>query len=272
MSGGTPYRLSSGKRGRTMVILCVIGSFLVHGVAYGVLRAIKKPTKEKEETEEPIEKRKPKPTPAKPKAPMVELLKPMAPPPPMLAPPKAPRRIPPRIIRRPMAPPPPMLAAPMRPAPLNLTMGAGVSDTLVSNDGVGTVHVGDTALGDANIAPMRAVPRPMRVAPTPPPPPPPVRRRAAVYVKDLPQRLTVPQVPYPSAARRAQVEGTVKLLVTVGKDGRVIRVKVLKRLGYGLDEAAVRALKRARFKPAMGSDGKPMVYTIRYRYTFRLER
>ena len=69
-----------------------------------------------------------------------------------------------------------------------------------------------------------------------------------------------------------QIEGTVKLAVTVGRDGRVIRVRVLKGLGYGLDAAAVRALRRAKFQPAVGSDGRPMTYTIRYRYTFRLER
>lgn len=77
---------------------------------------------------------------------------------------------------------------------------------------------------------------------------------------------------YPAAARRLQIEGTVRLVVTVGRDGRVIRVRVLKGLGYGLDQAAVRALRLARFQPAVGSNGRPMRYTIRYRYTFRLER
>ena len=98
------------------------------------------------------------------------------------------------------------------------------------------------------------------------------RAPVVVYVKELPQVVTVPQVPYPAQARRQQIEGTVRLLVTVGTQGQVLKVKILKGIGYGLDEAAVRALKRARFKPAMGSNGRPMVYTIRYRYTFRLER
>ncbi len=58
----------------------------------------------------------------------------------------------------------------------------------------------------------------------------------------------------------------------MGRDGRVKKIKVLESVGFGLDEVAVRALRQARFAPAKGSDGRPMPYTIRYRYTFRLER
>jgi protein TonB len=91
-------------------------------------------------------------------------------------------------------------------------------------------------------------------------------------VKVLPEAVTVPQVAYPPAARRQQVEGTVTLEVTVGRDGKVLQVKVVRGIGYGLDEAAIRALKSATFKPAVGSDGRAMIYTLRYRYTFRIER
>jgi protein TonB len=84
--------------------------------------------------------------------------------------------------------------------------------------------------------------------------------------------VSVPTLPYPEAARSKGIEGTVLLEVTVGKDGKVRKVKVIKGIGHGLDEVAVRALKKASFKPAVGSNSKPMRYTIRYRYTFRLER
>jgi outer membrane biosynthesis protein TonB len=38
-----------------------------------------------------------------------------------------------------------------------------------------------------------------------------------------------------------------------------------------LDELAMEALRKARFAPAVGSDGNPMRYTLMYRYVFRLE-
>lgn len=90
-------------------------------------------------------------------------------------------------------------------------------------------------------------------------------------MKTLPKPVKVPVLPYPEKAKNRGIQGSVVLEVTVGKDGKVLRVKVIRGLGYGLDAVAKRALKRARFKPAMGSNGKPMVYKIRYRYTFRLE-
>src|SRR6185295_8936074 len=59
------------------------------------------------------------------------------------------------------------------------------------------------------------------------------------------------KIPYPEEAKRAQIEGTVRLRITVDLDGRVVEVKVLSGPGYGLDEAARDAIKRFKFKPAM---------------------
>jgi protein TonB len=265
------YRPSSSSRGLMVVLLCILGSVGLHGVAYAVLRHIRKPEVEARPADDIIKEQKKEPPKKRRK---VRLLKPRIPP--MREAPMAPRPVPQRVqvVRRPpMEPPrtPPM--EPPRPVPLDLTtppVGSGVNPNLTASNGEGTVHVGSTALGDPTVAPTRSRPRPMRPAPMAAPPPP--RRRAVVYLKREPVPVMVPQVPYPRAAKRANVEGTVKLEVVVGRDGRVVRVRVLKRLGYGLDEAAVRALKQARFRPAMGSDGKPMVYTIRYKYTFRLEQ
>jgi protein TonB len=92
-----------------------------------------------------------------------------------------------------------------------------------------------------------------------------------VVVKRMPEPLTVPKASYPSDAKRKRVEGTVRLLVTVDQAGRVVSVRVLSGLGHGLDEAAETALRQARFRPAIGSDDRPLQYSIRYRYTFRLE-
>ncbi len=263
--------LPSQSRSTWIIVACIAGSLFVHGVAYGVLHEIPQPVIKKRKRVEiyrPPEHRK------KPKRYKVQLKK-RPPPRRAVVPRKAPR---PRVVRRfrPMAPPPMAAERPRpasRPRPvLDFTMGAGVNENLTNANGDFAVNTGDSAQGDPSVAPMRVRPRPKRPAPLAPPPPPMRARPVPVYVKVLPRVVNVPRVGYPPAARRLQIEGTVRLSVTVGKDGRVLRVKVLKRLGYGLDEAAIRALKRARFKPAYGSDGRPMVYTIRYRYTFRMER
>jgi len=269
MSGGSPYRPTHSNRGFLVVLLCVLGSFGLHGAAYGVLKAMRKP-KEKKKKDDDIIKRRKQP----PKLRKARLLKPMLPPPPRVTPMRPPMRAQKRlrIVRklRPMAPPP-MEAPkvpPMSAEPLNLT-GAGVSANLTSSNGEGTVHVGSTAYGDPTVDPMRPRPRRRRA---PPMRPPPMRRApAVVYVKRLPQVVRVDKPVYPRRARREQIEGTVKLRVTIGKDGKVLRVTVIKRLGYGLDEAAVRAIRKARFRPAYGSDGRPMRHTITYKFRFQIE-
>lgn len=272
---GVPYnpRLPSQGRSLRFIVACVLGSFLLHGVAFGVLKEIEPPKIKLRRSEDIIRRREPK---QRPRAHRVRLVtRRRASPRPRLR--RLPRRPPPRARHRLRPRTTPPMASPPRVTPrpvLDLTMGAGVNASLTSGAGNFSVHVGDTALGDPSVAPMRPQPRPRprpRLAPAAPPP----RRRARpvpVYVKVLPRVLRVPRVAYPAAARRLQIEGTVRLEVTVGRDGRVIRVRVLKGLGYGLDQAAVRALRLARFQPAVGSNGRPMRYTIRYRYTFRLER
>jgi len=55
---------------------------------------------------------------------------------------------------------------------------------------------------------------------------------------------------YTEAARRAGVEGEVVLEVVVRQDGSVSDIKLLRRLGHGLDERAVAAVRDWRFAPA----------------------
>jgi TonB family protein len=58
-------------------------------------------------------------------------------------------------------------------------------------------------------------------------------------------------------ALRAHASGTVTLKVFVGADGRVKDVWILERVGYGLDQEAVKAVGRWEFRPAMKL-GKPV--------------
>jgi protein TonB len=77
---------------------------------------------------------------------------------------------------------------------------------------------------------------------------------------------------YPSDARRLGVEGTVQLRVGIDENGDVKEVKItkVKPPGYQFDEAARGALLKAKFRPARGSDGKPVPARINYNYTFTL--
>jgi TonB family protein len=57
-------------------------------------------------------------------------------------------------------------------------------------------------------------------------------------------------------ARKAKISGTVVLTVVVGTDGLAHNISVVRSVGYGLDEEAIKAVKKWRFKPGQGS-GKP---------------
>ncbi|UCD38356.1 MAG: energy transducer TonB [Fidelibacterota bacterium] len=60
---------------------------------------------------------------------------------------------------------------------------------------------------------------------------------------------------YPPIALQAGIEGTIVLQAFVNEKGFVEEVVVLTGMpGTGLDEAAIRAVKKVRFKPAMQRD------------------
>ena len=61
---------------------------------------------------------------------------------------------------------------------------------------------------------------------------------------------------YTEQARRAGLEGEVLLEIVVGPDGGVRDVKVLRRLGAGLDEQAVEAVRQWRFSPTPRDTGR----------------
>ena len=66
---------------------------------------------------------------------------------------------------------------------------------------------------------------------------------------------------FTKAAKAADVDGHVVLSCTVGVDGRAHDIKVVHALGYGLDENAVRALGKWKFKPAR-LNGKAVPWNI----------
>ncbi len=81
-------------------------------------------------------------------------------------------------------------------------------------------------------------------------------------------RTTVKPV-YTLQARQAEIEGVVRVEVTVDEGGRVIAARVLSGLGYGLDESALEAAKEWVFQPASRC-GKALVATTVIPFRFDL--
>lgn len=70
-------------------------------------------------------------------------------------------------------------------------------------------------------------------------------------------------------ARKKGVDGTVILWILIGSDGHVCEEKISRSLGWGLDEAAARAVAAWRFKPAT-KDGKPIPVGVNVEVNFHL--
>jgi periplasmic protein TonB len=84
-------------------------------------------------------------------------------------------------------------------------------------------------------------------------------------VKPLPDVVVRPE--YTAAAREGRVEGRVRLELQVDEWGNVASVRVLRGLGYGLDEAALLAVKRMRFRPGTRCSkpvATPFVMAVRF--------
>jgi TonB family protein len=75
---------------------------------------------------------------------------------------------------------------------------------------------------------------------------------------------------YSDEARAARLQGTVVLEVVVHKDGTVDVVRVVRSLGLGLDEQAVKAVKQWRFKPGT-RDGQPVDVYLNMEVNFNLQ-
>ena len=74
---------------------------------------------------------------------------------------------------------------------------------------------------------------------------------------------------YSEDARKAKFQGTVILQIVVDVDGRTRDVRVLRPLGMGLDEKAIEAVQKWRFRPGY-KDGKPVPVIANVEVNFRL--
>jgi len=84
-----------------------------------------------------------------------------------------------------------------------------------------------------------------------------------------PKMLSHPTPGYTDEARRAQIAGVVKLTVVLNTDGTVSDIRVVRGLGFGLDEKAVEAARELRFVPAQ-KDGRTVSVQVFLEFKFTL--
>ena len=74
---------------------------------------------------------------------------------------------------------------------------------------------------------------------------------------------------YSEEARKARYQGTVVLEAIVRRDGTCDIIRVVRSLGFGLDENAMQALKQWRFRPGM-RNGVPVDISLNIEVNFNL--
>jgi TonB family protein len=85
----------------------------------------------------------------------------------------------------------------------------------------------------------------------------PKAKPAEPVLKSLPAEITFkPRPVYSEEGRQLKIEGEVLLQVVFSATGQIRIMKVMRGLGHGLDESAVRAAEKIQFKPAL-KDGHP---------------
>jgi len=86
-----------------------------------------------------------------------------------------------------------------------------------------------------------------------------------------PRLLTFVEAEYPRDALDAQVEGDAVFDLDLDTEGHVSSARLKHDPGHGLGEAAMEAVKKFVFSPAV-IDGRKLPVTIEYTYQFRLKR
>src|SRR6266849_3400759 len=81
--------------------------------------------------------------------------------------------------------------------------------------------------------------------------------------------LEKPRSEYTAEGRKLKIEGDVVLEIVFLANGSIQVNRVVSGLGHGLDEAATRAAKQIKFKPAR-REGQPVDFPARVRIEFRL--
>jgi len=84
-----------------------------------------------------------------------------------------------------------------------------------------------------------------------------------------PVPIVKPEPEYSEEARKAKWQGAVQLQLVVDENGNPQDIKVVRSLGLGLDQKAIEAVQKWRFKPGL-KDGKPVPVSAYIEVNFRL--
>ncbi|MDX1547863.1 MAG: energy transducer TonB [Rhodothermales bacterium] len=115
-----------------------------------------------------------------------------------------------------------------------------------------------------------------------PPPPPPEEEEEEepepeifVVVENMPELIgglgaIQKDIKYPEIARKAGVEGRVIVQFVVNEQGQVVDPVVVRGIGAGCDEEALRVVKQAKFKPGK-QRGKAVKVKMSLPITFKLK-
>lgn len=91
----------------------------------------------------------------------------------------------------------------------------------------------------------------------------------SIGITQEPKLLHAEEPEYSDEARRARLQGTVVLAIDVDVNGGVANVRVVRSLGLGLDERAIAAVMKWKFRPAMAG-GRPVTAPAQALVTFHL--
>ena len=78
-----------------------------------------------------------------------------------------------------------------------------------------------------------------------------------------------PEPDYSDMARRARINGSVLVYAVIGADGVPRQLRVVRSIGFGLDEKALEAVSRWFFKPGT-KEGRPVSVGATIEVNFRL--
>lgn len=115
----------------------------------------------------------------------------------------------------------------------------------------------------------------------PPPPPPSAGAEEEeeedffVFVEEMPRLIgslaeLQQQMQYPEIARRAKIEGRVQIQFIVNERGEVENPQVIRGIGGGCDEEALRVVRQAKFTPGL-QRGRPVKVQFSLPVYFKLK-
>lgn len=96
---------------------------------------------------------------------------------------------------------------------------------------------------------------------------------AEVYIAKHAELISAPsgEENYPPEAKRLGIEGIVRFKLGIDQNGNVVQVKIIERAGHGFDEAGAKAMWKAKFKPAVTSDGRAVPSSLIWGYRFETD-